>query len=178
MAFTVRQHRVGEDFVPPLPQYAGLIPPLDAVRVVDPAVYCGPTEESNWVVPSRLLVGAYPGAVHDELNDRILRGILDLGVRTFVCLQQEYEHNGVSEAEWRSGVKLRPYIFDAARLLNSIPSHLASSNERMNQVEFVHFPIQDVSIASDASVLQLCHLLVKRLVKGEVMYVHCESTTI
>jgi hypothetical protein len=52
-------------------------------------VRAGPTEESNWVMYGRLLVGAYPASVHDEANTRILSGILRLGITTFVCLQQE-----------------------------------------------------------------------------------------
>ena len=49
----------------------------------------GPTEESNWVIKDRLLVGAYPASVYDDANARILSGILKLGITTFVCLQQE-----------------------------------------------------------------------------------------
>lgn len=58
-------------------------------------------------MPGRLLVGAYPGAVEDDLNDEILASILELGITTFVCLQQEYEHHNVTEQEWRAGLKLR-----------------------------------------------------------------------
>ncbi len=107
----------------PLPKHFG-----------SPARQCtiaGPTEESNWVLPGRLvrcfhdtavhherftprdlstclqLVGAYPSAVEDDLNSEILTSILELGITTFVCLQHEYQHHGVSEAQWRSGEKLR-----------------------------------------------------------------------
>lgn len=54
-----------------------------------------------------MLVGAYPGATEDELNSEILTSILELGVTTFVCLQSEYQHHGVTEEQWRSGEKLR-----------------------------------------------------------------------
>ena len=33
----------------------------------------GPTVYSNWVVPGRVMVGAYPGMLDDKLNDRNLR---------------------------------------------------------------------------------------------------------
>lgn len=49
--------------------------------------YVGPTEESNWVLLGRMLVGAYPSSQDDALNDQILTSILQLGVTTFVCLQ-------------------------------------------------------------------------------------------
>ena len=38
---------------------------------------------------NRLLVGAYPSSVHDDVNTQILSSILKLGCTTFVCLQQE-----------------------------------------------------------------------------------------
>ena len=49
------------------------------------------------MLPGRLLVGAYPSALDDAQNEAILSSILRLGCTTFVCLQQEYEHYGVSE---------------------------------------------------------------------------------
>lgn len=81
--------RIGEEPVPPLTGHSSDIPPLPAVRGLDTASMCGPTEESNWVIPGRLLVGAYPASVQDAANARILTSILSLGVTTFVCLQQE-----------------------------------------------------------------------------------------
>jgi hypothetical protein len=29
---------------------------------------------------------------------------------------RRYQHEGVTEAEWRSGAKLRPYIYDALKV--------------------------------------------------------------
>lgn len=81
--------RVGEDYISPLPEFAHGLPPLPPVASLNPDSYVGPTEESNWVLAGRLLVGAYPSAVHDETNTRILSSILRLGCTTFVCLQQE-----------------------------------------------------------------------------------------
>lgn len=150
----------------------------------------------------RLLVGAYPSSVHDEVNARILTHILKLGTTTFVCLQQEcvpraparwraaaclpsaaraarcvrrYQHEGVKEYEWRSGYKLRPYIFDAIKLVDTLPAAFFPTGHKPDGLEFIHFPIQDCSIANDASVLQLCTDLVARMVRGENMYVHCLS---
>ena len=69
--------------------------------------YLGCTEESNWVIPGRLLVGAYPSVNDDDLNEEILTSVLSLGVTTFVCLQQEYRSHGVTEYMWRNGLALR-----------------------------------------------------------------------
>ena len=72
-----------------------------------------------------------------------------------------------------AGTKLRPYIHDAVKLVESIPPHAFRAGQRPAGLDFVHFPIVDCATANDASVLALAHLLVKRLVAGEVMYVHC-----
>ncbi len=51
--------------------------------------YCGPTTESNWVIPGVLLVGAYPATQDDDETFELLASILKLGIKKFVCLQQE-----------------------------------------------------------------------------------------
>ena len=51
--------------------------------------YAGPTPESNWVIPGILLVGAYPASQDDLETFDLITSILKLGIRKFVCLQQE-----------------------------------------------------------------------------------------
>jgi len=165
----MQKARLGEAIVYPVAQYSG-IPPLPAAASVDPSVYRGPTEESNWVIYNRLLVGAYPSSQHDPTNTAIITSLLRLGVTTFVCLQQEYQHEGVTEAEWRSGAKLRPYIFDAIKIVDSLPASYFPSG-KITGLDFVHFAIQDCAIAHDSSVLQLARDLCARLANGEVLYV-------
>ena len=161
--------RIGDDYVYPLPEFASL-PPIPPAHQVDRSLYMGPTEESNWVLFPVLLVGAYPSSMHDPTNTAILTSILGLGVTTFVCLQLEYQHEGVTEEEWRSGAKLRPYIFDAVKLVDTLPASFWNGRPKIAGLEFVHFPILDCGVAHDASVLQLARDLCGRLLKGEVMY--------
>jgi hypothetical protein len=123
-----------------------------------------------------MLVGAYPGAVDDRSNDTILTSILELGITTFVCLQSEYQHRGVTREDWQSGRKLRPYIYDAVRLLPDIrwPSPAVCCAAKPTAgLHFLHFPIVDCSTANDTRVLELAHDLVGRLARGENLYVHC-----
>ena len=63
--------------------------PLESVAEVTFDKYCGPTPESNWVVPRLLLVGAYPASTDDEETLELISSILKEGVNKFVCLQQE-----------------------------------------------------------------------------------------
>ena len=159
--------RVGDDYIPALPEFSSL-PVIPPAHLIDTAQWQGPTEESNWVLRPSLLVGAYPCSQHDPTTSEILTSILGLGVTTFVCLQEEYQHD-VTEEEWRSGAKLRPYIFDAIRLVDALPPTFFKGG-KISGLEFVHFPIRDCGIAHDNSVLQLARDLCARLLKGEVMY--------
>lgn len=86
---------------------------------------------------------------------------------------RRYEHEGVKEFEWRAGYKLRPYIFDAIKLVDSLPPGFFPAGAKPEGLEFVHFPIVDCATAHDSSVLQLAKDLVGRLTRGEVMYIHC-----
>lgn len=137
--------------------------------------YMGPTEESNWVILGRILVGAYPSSQDDELNTQILTSILQLGIGTFVCLQKEYQHHNVQEWEWREGRKLRPYIYDAVELIDEL--NFWPPGQKPGGLEFVHLPIVDCATTSDTKVLQLCKDLCKRLASGENMYIHCWYVT-
>lgn len=114
--------------------------------------------ESNWVLPGRLLVGAYPASMNDSHHAHLLCTILLQGVTTFVCLQQEYRSEGVTEGMWRSGEALRPYFQDALQLLRKLRDIKAADPRGMPAIcapedtDFVHFPIVDCNVADDTKV--------------------------
>lgn len=136
-------------------------PPLEPLAALTLSKYCGPTPESNWVIPGLLLVGAYPASQSDEETTELLGGILRCGVRKFVCLQLEYVSE-VTEAAWRSGAALRPYFQDAQRLAGAaVP------------LSFAHVPIVDCGITDDSKVLRLAEALAGDLAAGQVVYLHC-----
>ena len=66
--------------------------PLEDFSDVTFEKYCGPTPESNWVIPNVLLVGAYPASTDDGETFELLTSVLKLGVTKFVCLQQEVNY--------------------------------------------------------------------------------------
>lgn len=65
---------------------------LEDVNSISFKDYCGPTPESNWVIPGVLLVGAYPASQDDEETYELITSILKEHVTKFVCLQQEVQH--------------------------------------------------------------------------------------
>eukprot|EP00440_Ansanella_granifera_P057637 gb/GFBE01062486.1/.p1 GENE.gb/GFBE01062486.1/~~gb/GFBE01062486.1/.p1 ORF type:complete len:320 (+),score=67.88 gb/GFBE01062486.1/:1-960(+) len=119
----------------------------------------GPTEYSNWVIPGRLMCGAYPGAFEDKKNDQNLKKILAKGVDTFYCMQDELD-NDVPEEVWRSGIGYRPYFADAERLSRK-------------ELRWVQLPIPDGLVAPDDVTAELVVLLAEDIKAGRVVYLHC-----
>lgn len=150
--------------------------PLEADDQVTFEKYCGPTPESNWVIPGKLLVGAYPASQDDTETFELLTSILRLGVNQFICLQLEYKSD-VTEAMWRRGQALRPYYEDVKLLVKNKHKFKILSEEgnvcESEHLEFVHFPIKDCSVTDDDGVFQLALDLVESISKGRVQYLHC-----
>ena len=114
----------------------------------------GPTYESNWIIPSStalgfgsLCVGSYP-----DSNKGYLKKILDAGCNTFVCLNDEY---GTRD---HRGDYFEPY---------------ARNNPRILVDHFIHKKIKDMNVGDDGDLLEVSDEVVKRLKKGENVYLHC-----
>ena len=107
---TVRKRAITVDFT--TTTFSGLTP-LSEISRED---IFGPTDESNWVVPGKLIAGAFPGYINDIENLASLVKILNCGVTKFVCMQEEYDPEA-KEADWkttayRQNPILRPYFAD------------------------------------------------------------------
>eukprot|EP01038_Epipyxis_sp_PR26KG_P009490 gene9490-12785_t len=149
--------------------------PLDPLPSIKFAKYCGPTPESNWVIPGVLLVGAYPASQDDVETFELITAILKLGIRKFVCLQLEYQM-GVAENLWRNGQALRPYFEDVKKIIRNkaiIPEFKNCDIADEQDISFDHCPIEDCGITVDGRVLELCKKLVREISEGEIMYIHC-----
>jgi len=118
--------------------------------------YCGPSDESNWVIPGLLLVGAFPGVTDDDENWDLITSILGLGITTFVCLQDEYSDDAPEE-DWRQerNGAIRPYFRDVREIVKQVeeaPDDFPNIHITSSDLHFVHFPIIDCDIAEDHSV--------------------------
>ncbi len=159
--------------------YRGQFPDLEPFGSISrhPEDYCGPSDESNWVLPGMLLVGAFPGCPDDEENWELITGILSLGVTTFVCLQDEYSDDAPEE-DWRyeRNGAIRPYFRDVREIVKQVeadPNDFPQINITSSNLHFVHFPIIDCDIGEDSDVYHLAVDLVTRCANGEVLYLHC-----
>ena len=123
--------------------------------------YAGPTDESNWVVPGRVMAGAYPGYDDDGLNYKSLFRLLEAGVTCFVCLQLEYDPDAREDA-WRRGDAIRPYFHDAAKI----------ARDARRPLDFVHVGIEDCAVVDDAKLNDLAARLARRLLgdAGEALH--------
>jgi hypothetical protein len=153
----------------PIRKLPSRLPELNQV-MSDSESYIGPTRESNWVILDRLMVGAYPSSFDDAENESILRGLLECGITTFVCLQLEYQH-GVPEAQWRAGVSLRPYIEDALEICER--ERKSGTVVAPEHLKFLHHGIVDCGTTTDMTVLELALDICYRLLADEVIYLHC-----
>ena len=131
----------------------------------------GPTPWSNWVIPGRVLAGAYPASLDDAETERILTTLLELGVNTFVCLQAEVNIN-TPEHAWRAQHGLRPYIKDAQKILSKAHE---TGNPKITQqkIDFLHLPIIDGNVTTDSAMNRLAEDVMERVLKGEKLYIHC-----
>lgn len=137
--------------------------------------YHGPTPESNWVIPGRLLVGAFPASSDDTETLYLLTAILKEKVNKFVCLQNEFRPTGVTEPMWRSGQALRPYFDDVEHIVRNRYHYgdLWKDMATLEQLSFVHFPIEDCGVTNDDDVIELAKSLAMSLQNGEILYIHC-----
>mmetsp|Transcript_2457 Transcript_2457/g.4125 ORF Transcript_2457/g.4125 Transcript_2457/m.4125 type:complete len:359 (+) Transcript_2457:184-1260(+) len=146
-------------------------PALPALPKLPAKEMAGPTPWSNWVIPGRIIAGAYPASLDDVETERILSTMLELGVNTFVCLQAEVNIN-TPEHAWRAQHGLRPYIKDAQKILSKAHE---TGNPRITQqkIDFLHLPIIDGNVTTDSAMNRLAEDCNERVLRGEKMYIHC-----
>ncbi|MEW5309729.1 MAG: hypothetical protein WDW38_001591 [Sanguina aurantia] len=147
---------------------SALLPPLPKLPAREAA---GPTPWSNWVIPGRVIAGAYPASLDDAETERILSTMLELGMNTFVCLQAEVNIN-TPEHAWRAGHGLRPYIKDAQKILSKA-HETGSPRITQQKIDFLHLPIIDGNVTTDSALNRLAEDVMERVVRGEKLYIHC-----
>jgi len=114
--------------------------------------------------------------VDDSETFSLISSILKLRVTKFICLQQEYRQDGVTEDMWRRGQALRPYFNDVKAIVKSKEKYEVFKGHNivsLDKLSFVHFPIRDCGITDDSGVLELAKSLVKAISEGEILYLHC-----
>ena len=111
-----------------------------------------PTTSSYWVVPSRLLAGAYPGDPDSDQHQAKVQALVDAGIRTFVNLMEEDETN-------YAGEPFVPYQ-DLARQL-------------CPDVNCCRYAIRDLSAPTPELMTTILDAIDESMTAGKPVYVHC-----
>ena len=103
----------------------------------------GPTEESNWLIPGKLIVGSCP-VTPEEMDD-----IAEEGVDLLVCL--------LDREDFSSRISKKDY----KRLARKVG------------IGVMFKPIADGDITTDRRAFSIARMIVKTLKTGDVVYLHC-----
>jgi ADP-ribosyl-[dinitrogen reductase] hydrolase len=115
-----------------------------------------PTSRCYWVVPGRLLAGAYPGGADPAAHEAPIASLWNAGIRTFVTLMEEHETNN-------AGQPFAPYAA-------AVDALAAATGERAS---FPRFAIVDQSVPSREAMTSVLERIDRELGDGRPVYVHC-----
>jgi len=113
-------------------------------------------EGSWWVVPGELLAGRYPGHPDADEAEEKLTGLLDAGIRTVVCLQEEDELGA-------NGLPFVPYVERLAQL----------AEVRGITVKCLRIPVRDGGVPSAETMASVLETVDRSLDEGRPVYIHC-----
>eukprot|EP01100_Stratorugosa_tubuloviscum_P010839 TRINITY_DN4726_c0_g1_i2.p1 TRINITY_DN4726_c0_g1~~TRINITY_DN4726_c0_g1_i2.p1 ORF type:complete len:208 (-),score=91.87 TRINITY_DN4726_c0_g1_i2:62-685(-) len=121
-------------------------------------LHIGPTSESNWLIPQKLLMSAYPSSLIIEEAKKKIENLLDIGINCFVCLQTEEEL-----------ARFNPYK-------PFIEQYLKEKNLSFDSIEFLNLQIADCYITTDELLIDFIHnQLIPRFLNNNncKMLIHC-----
>ena len=115
-----------------------------------------PLEQAYWVVPGRLMAGAFPGAEDPQEARRKLEALLGQGIRHLIDLMQPGEVN-------RLGRPFREYeepLRAAARSLGCA-------------VGVTRLPVKDLGVPGRMGMVRILDAVDGQVARGRPVYVHC-----
>jgi protein-tyrosine phosphatase len=115
-----------------------------------------PFQHSYWVVPGKLLAGAYPGTVDSAMTPEHLSAMVDAGVTLVINLMKASEERTI-------GRFIDPYE----------SSLMAMGNERGRTIHLARFPIADRSIPTSEQMASILQTIRQEMDVCGVVYVHC-----
>jgi len=129
----------------------------------------GPTLESNWLIPGRLMTGAIPVSYSDRLQGESqlvsMVRIIEAGATVFVNLttsgdEQDYEWQGGCD-----GGVVRDYKVALGDAVDLTGRH----------IRYMKFDVTDCSICKDEFEDQVSDNIARVIRDGETVYMHCIS---
>ena len=114
-----------------------------------------PPEKTYWIVPGKLMAGAYPAHPKDKEHRETIRSLHQCGVTDFINLILE-EETGMG------GLSFRRYIQDYQK---SAPAGV--------RPEMHCFPIPDEEVPAESLMIRILDKVDELLGLGRVPYIHC-----
>ena len=114
-----------------------------------------PPEKTYWIVPGKLMAGAYPAHPKDKEHRETIRSLHQCGVTDFINLILE-EETGMG------GLSFRRYIQDYQK---SAPSDWAPEMHR--------FPLVDEAVPAQKTMVKILNKIDELFDQQRVVYVHC-----
>jgi protein tyrosine/serine phosphatase len=115
-----------------------------------------PFERSYWVIPDRLLAGAYPGSKDISEAQSKITALVDCGIRLIINLMEEDETDHDHE----------PFV-RYEEVLQTI------ALEKGQHVRVVRHPIRDGSVPSKVQMIEILDTIEEATHMGLPVYIHC-----
>jgi hypothetical protein len=115
-----------------------------------------PFDRSYWVVPGKVLAGAYPGSDNPHIAETKLEGLLEVGIRCVINLMEESEVN-------REGRAFAPYN---RRLI-------AMGESVGERISCLRFPIQDMHVPSVELMRGILDEIDRSTSRNIPVFIHC-----
>jgi len=115
-----------------------------------------PFPRSYWVIPGKILAGAFPGDKDSIIAQDKLQRLFDIGIRCIVNLMQpdETNHDGQTFADY-------------SKSFNEI------ADRHQKRVECLRLPIRDLCIPSATKMKDILDTIDKSVDMGQPVYIHC-----
>jgi hypothetical protein len=115
-----------------------------------------PIDQSYWVVPGKLLAGAYPGAEDAQEAATKIKALAECGIRQSISLMESDEVN-------YRGRSFRPYQDE----------FMARAKQLGSAADCRRLPIKDLSIPSRALMKTILDLIDRSIAEDRPVFVHC-----
>ncbi|KAL3143255.1 hypothetical protein ABBQ38_002104 [Trebouxia sp. C0009 RCD-2024] len=155
------------------------------------------TPYANWLIPGHLMVGRYPYVEPSrcrrrEKGEAQVRKVVEAGITTFVCLQEELPAQDKMKIGGHRG--FMPYMAVAQGIAASLngpgktaemdgirnshidkflPPKRKSEESEHRELSFVYDPIVDLNLPDRDQMLALVEQLKGFILDGQVVYMHC-----
>jgi hypothetical protein len=114
-----------------------------------------PSERSYWVVPGKLLAGAYPGDLDPSMAEQKIRSLIEAGIRCFVDLTSPEDRSLFGQS------------------LNSYQDLLSKIAVKRSKVIYRRLPITDLDIPSRTGMVEILDVIDGAILDDLPVYVHC-----